>query len=173
MSCMGAIGGLLLLGSVQATDDLPLNEKVIAYCRENVDKEVGNGECAGLAAQALKAAGARMRAGPDAPRERDYVWGKQVYKIEMVAGGIQETGSLKDVRPGDILQFRDVKFGEKGGFEHHTAVVAEVGDASLGKVQVYQQNAGGKRFVFKTQLHKFKDLQEGYIIAYRPLPEKK
>jgi hypothetical protein len=162
-----------VLAALQAAPELPpLNEKVLAYCRENVDKEVGNGECAGLAAQALKAAGARVHAGPDAPRERDYVWGREVWRIESRTGAPTETGSVADIRPGDILQFRDVKFGEKGGFAHHTAIVAEVVDGNLLKFQVYQQNAGGKRFVIKSTLHKFRDLQEGYILAYRPLPEK-
>jgi len=165
--------GAALLAALQAAPELPpLNERVLAYCRENVDKEVGNGECAGLAAQALKAAGARTRGGPDSPRERDYVWGREVWRVESQPGGLRETGRVADVRPGDILQFRDVKFGEKGGFAHHTAIVAEVLDPDQLKFQVYQQNAGGKRFVFKATLHKFKDLQEGYILAYRPLPEK-
>jgi len=164
---------LAILAAFQAGPEiLPLNEKVLAYCREHLDKEVGNGECAGPAAQALKAAGARVHAGPDAPRERDYVWGREVGRIDTRSGAPTETGSVADIRPGDILQFRDVKFGKTGGFAHHTAVVAEVVDAAQLKFQVYQQNAGGKRFVIKSTLHKFRDLQDGYILAYSPLPEK-
>ena len=162
---------LALISGVSAAESL--NDKVIAFCVANVEKEVGNGECAGLAFQALKAAGAKTRNGPDAPQERDYVWGKQVYKMEATADGIKETGKIADVQPGDIIQFRDVNFGGSGGFAHHTAIVAEVASAEQAKFEVYQQNAGGKRFCFKTTLHKFKDMKEGYIIFYRPIPEHK
>lgn len=170
---LAAIVVVVSLGrQASAGEVLPLNEKVIQYCKDNMDKEVGGGECAELAGHALKAAGARTHTGPDSPRERDYVWGKLVYKIEAAADGLKESGTLADVRPGDIMQFRDVKFGDKGGFGHHTAIVSEVLNKDLGKIEVYQQNAGGNRFVTKRVIHKLQDMKEGYILIYRPVPER-
>jgi len=169
---LSIVCGLMFGGaSANAADPFVLNDKVIEYCKSNLEKMVGNGECAGLGVQALKAAGAKTRAGPDAPHERDYVWGKQVYMLEATANGLKETGKLSDTHPGDIIQFRDVGFGDKVNFAHHTAILAEVAAEAKGKVVVYQQNAGGRRFVFKAALHKFEDLKEGYIIIYRPVPE--
>lgn len=142
---------------------------MVAFCQENLDKTVGNGECAGLATQALKAAGAKTRNGPDFPDKGDYVWGKQVYLLEATPSGHKEEGKLGDVRPGDIMQYRDVKFGEKGQFVHHTAVVAEV-DEKEKTIRVYQQNAGGKRFVTEGKPH-LKALNGGWIRIYRPVLE--
>ncbi len=160
---------LVLAAGAPAGDAPSLGDKVVAFCKAHLDKKVGNGQCAGLAAQALKAAGARERGGPDAPNPGDYVWGKQVYLIEGAPSGPKETGKLSAVRPGDIMQYRDVKFGDKGHFAHHTAVVAEV-DAEAGKIKIYQQNAGGKQFV--TEGHPRLDhVSAGWIRFYRPLPE--
>src|SRR5438132_5925422 len=123
-----------------------LGDKVVSFCKEHLNKTVGNGECAGLATQALKAVGARTRGGPDSPSKGDYVWGRQVYLLEATPDGLKEQGKLSDIRPGDIMQYRNVKLGEKGGFGHHTAVVAEV-DEQGKRIKLYQQNAGGRRFV--------------------------
>ena len=67
------------------------------------------------------------------------------------------------------MQYRDVRFGEKGHFSHHTAVVAEV-DAKKKVIKVYQQNAGDNRFVTEGKPH-LKTLVAGWIRIYRPLPE--
>ncbi len=162
---------ILTIGAAHAADSPTLGDKVVAFCKEHMEKTVGNGECAALAAQALKAAEAKTRAGPDRPNKGDYVWGKQVYMVEATPDGPKETGKFNDIRSGDIMQFRDVKFGASGGFHHHTAVVAEV-DYNAGKIKTYQQNIGGKRFVMEGHPN-LKHLAEGWIRFYRPVLEKK
>jgi hypothetical protein len=154
-------------GPARPAEAVTLGDKVITYCQAKLGQTVGNGECAGLAAKALAHSGAKKRGGPDSPNTGDYVWGRQVYMIEAAADGPKETGKLTDVRPGDIMQYRGVKFGEKGGFAHHTAVVAEV-FADKKRLPIYQQNAGGKRFV--TEGHpNLGTLAEGWIRIYRPI----
>jgi hypothetical protein len=159
---------LALIASPLSAADVPrLGDKVVAFCKNHLDKTVGNGECAGLATQALRAVGAKARAGPDSPNKGDYVWGKQVYLVEATPDGLKEQGKLSNVRPGDIMQFRDVKLGEKGGFRHHTAIVAEI-DEKERRIRVYQQNAGGRRFVTEGNL-RLNRMVAGWIRIYRPV----
>jgi hypothetical protein len=71
-----------------------LSETIIIWSRSKAGQQVGAGECWDLANQALKKAHALSSEdlGPmDA--DADYVWGAPV--------------QLKDVIPGDVLQFRD------------------------------------------------------------------
>ena len=71
------------------------SQKVVNWARAQLGKQVRTGECWDLADSALKQAGAKSSGdlGPmDA--DADYVWGDEVT-------------DLKDVQPGDILQFRD------------------------------------------------------------------
>jgi hypothetical protein len=101
------------------TAEVPLSEKVVEYARSRLGEQVGDGECTALAAAALRHAGARLRRGSPTP------WGEEV-------------DSLRDARPGDILQFENAVFVrhrvlENGGiltttmtFDHHTAIIAGV-----------------------------------------------
>jgi hypothetical protein len=168
---------LLVLGLALFAETTPLaaadrlGDRIVEFCKTHLDKQVGNGECAGLATQALAAAGAKRRAKADSPSAGDYVWGTVVYVIESTPKGLRETGNLNDVRPGDIMQYRNVRFGDKGGFAHHTAVVAAV-LSEKGSIRVYQQNVGGKRFVTEGQPH-VRHLAEGWIRIYRPVPERR
>ena len=123
--------------------------------------------CSTLAYQALKASGAKTRNGPDTPEKGDYVWGRPVYIIEATPDGPKETGKLANVQPGDIIQYRNVRFGEKGGFAHHTSVVAQV-NLEHRILLIYQQNVGGKRFVAEGHPH-LKALTQGWLRFYRPL----
>lgn len=143
-------------------------DKVVEFCRQNLDRKVGNGQCAGLAAQALKAAGAQVRSGPDFPNKGDYVWGKRVYLREVTANGPKESGNLDDVRPGDIIQFRDTRWA-KAHYAHHTAVVATVDGMIL---KTYQQNANHKQYVTEGVL-RLEKLEEGWIRIYRPVASPK
>ena len=165
----GIVWIVAMTSSLPAAGKQSLGDKVIDFCKAHLEKKVGNGECAGLATQALIAAGAKRRGGPDSPGEGDYVWGKQVYMIEATPTGPKETGKLSNVRPGDIMQYRDVRFGEKGGFKHHTAIVAEV-LLDKGRVKVYQQNVAGKRFVTEGEPY-LNRLAAGWIHIYRPIAE--
>jgi hypothetical protein len=116
-----------------------LGAAVVAFARAHLGKKVGDGECFALADKALRRAGAKSAADyGEITDDADYIWGDPV--------------DLKDVAPGDILQFRDFDIdtrtdtttelprgGEKTEWKervatrgHHTAVVEQnLGNGSI------------------------------------------
>lgn len=137
----GAIGLDNRGGSARPTS-ASIAEQILSFTRGRRGRRVGDGECFTLADQALRGAGARSASdygtvSPDA----DYVWGASV--------------TLSDLRPGDVVQFRDYRYDRRvetrhgDGSEswnedsqerpHHTAVVERVGAG--GEVTVLEQNA--------------------------------
>ena len=161
------LGGIVLASPVRAAVSLSLGNRVVAFCRAHLGQRVGNGECAGLAYQALKSAGAAPRGGPDYPGKGDYVWGRQVVLVESSPSGPKLTGAFSQIQPGDIMQYRDVRFGRIHA-SHHTAVVNETDPAS-GHVKAFAQNGGGRRFVFEVEVPLAK-ITHGWIRVYRPIP---
>jgi hypothetical protein len=157
-------------------EKLPLNEAVVAFCKANLGKQVGEGECAHLAGAAFKEAGAKPhREFPDKPNEGDYVWGELVFGMEFKNGKGSIEGSPTKIRPGDVVQYRDAKFAGRrptGGTysssaAHHTAVVSGV--SPDGKViTILQQNTNGKRFVTE-DVQVLTDMQAGWMKVYRPV----
>ena len=150
-----------------------LGEKVVAFCQEHKGEQVGDGECASLANQALRAAGAKGR-GADRPEKGDYTWGTQIFYIEAQESAPKTEGKPFDIKPGDIIQLRDVKFkGRRPGgtysmsFAHHTAIVAGIEDGGQ-TVHIFHQNFGGKKIV-TTATYKLHDLKEGWLRFYRPI----
>jgi len=139
-----------------------LGDKVVAQAKRRAGQRVGDGECFALADQSLKAAGAQSAEDfgtitPDA----DYAWGTQT--------------TVADVRPGDIIQFRDYRYDRKitvttdsetrwtDDFQerpHHTAVVESVG--SDGAITVLEQNAPLRSAVHRTTLF-FKDIDDSKV----------
>ena len=134
-----------------------INQKVVNWARAQSGKQVCKGECWDLADRALRQTGAQSSAdlGP-MNDDADYVWGDEI-------------SDLKDVQPGDILQFRDfavtttveteTRYAD-GSSEastteetftrpHHTAVVSEVKSGGLLKVLEQNVAPAGK----KVQLH--------------------
>ncbi len=130
-------------------------DKVLQFAERQIGNQVGHGECAELAAAAVKAAGGQShrklgRSDPNA----DYVWGK------LIATLTPKDASAPDIKPGDIIQFRDVqlltqsKITQKDGkvrthsstvtFPHHTAIVRSVNGDFM---QIIHQNYGGIRTV--------------------------
>ena len=155
-------------------DSPDLGLEVVAFCQQNLGIKVGNGQCATLAVEALKAAGA-ARMGRDFPKRGDYVWGEQVALIEHGRGEIAGLESLAKVKPGDIIQFRDVRISGRGSCgggsygmtaDHHTAVVASV-DPAGATLTFYHQNWG--RMIVKQDRVQLKDLQSGWMRIYRPV----
>lgn len=151
-----------------------LNQKVLQYARDNLGKKIGDGECATLAAEALRTAGAkRMTTSPAG----EYIWGELVRTVtprENVTGAVQ---------PGDLLQFRDAVVTGRVGrntitwtYSHHTAIVAEVKkDGAV--VEILHQNTGfarggdeERRKVQRNSLD-FTGLKRGWVKIYRPLPK--
>jgi hypothetical protein len=72
--------------------------KVLHYAKARLGTRVGDGQCAALADEALRSAGARSAKdfGPITP-DCNYISGTRVF-------------SLSDARPGDIGQFRDYRY---------------------------------------------------------------
>jgi hypothetical protein len=126
--------------------NLSLGQQVVIWAQGKVGKKVGKGECWDLAEAALKQAGAQTSndLGPMG-EDADYVWGDSI--------------AIKDVEPGDVLQFRDYEvktttvtkyvwddgssetieeedIAERG---HHTAVVNGMPDSS-GVVKTLDQH---------------------------------
>src|SRR5258707_998578 len=90
---------LALLAAAPAAAPLPpLNAKVAEFANAQRGKKVGDGSCITLAVRALASAGARRV--PLHRADGDYVWGRQVERLE-------------DALPGDVLQFRDAEFKGK------------------------------------------------------------
>ncbi len=169
-----ALGAVLLLTVRAAGQPAALGDKVVAYCAAQNGKQVGTGDCAPLADEALRAAGAKPR-GPDSPNPGDYTWGQQVFHLERAGGLPRTAGNFLDVRPGDVIQFRDTKWSGLGpggvywvALPHHTAVVAGVDRVGL-TVRVFHQNFTGKKFVTVGDI-RLKDLKEGWVRFYRPVP---
>ena len=116
--------------------DTTLGDDIVAYVRSKLGQKVGNGECTALAVEALRHCDARR---PDTVQG---IWGDEV-KL------------LRDLQPGDILQFEDVVFVKQhmrgdgalltltSHYPHHTAIVARVRKRGPKPVLVVlHQNAG-------------------------------
>jgi hypothetical protein len=128
----------------------PLGDQVVSFAKGRISKKVGSGECYDLADRALRNAGAKSAPdyGETTPTA-DYVWGREV--------------SLADVRPGDIIQFRNYRFDRRvdrsdGSYTtkfqerpHHTAIVETTGEN--GMMTVLEQNAPPGSPVQRTQLY--------------------
>ena len=151
----------------------PLNAKVAEFARSHRGEPVGDGICVSLAVESLRVAGANERPAVDpAGRPGDYTWGEPV--------------DLKDVMPGDILQFRDAVFAGtrtvrnrretwRDTYPHHTAVV--VATAEKGRLitichqNVVQQGEDSSRvgLVREATLRMNSMQPGGYLRAYRPV----
>src|SRR5258706_1961574 len=104
LACLAAA-----LISAAPTGQQSLGDKVVAFCQEHKGEQVGDGECASLANQALRAAGAKGR-GTDRPEKGDYTWGTQIFYIEAQESAPKTEGQSFEIKHGDIIQLRDVKF---------------------------------------------------------------
>lgn len=121
---------------------------IVGFATSNIGKQVGNGECWTLAAEAMKAAGAEPPKG--------YTFGDEI--------------RLNQIQPGDILQFTSARFDEPGywaimGTPNHTAVVYTVGERTF----ILHQNVSGKKYVQSFDLD-FDNLTSGRVQAFRPRP---
>jgi hypothetical protein len=157
-----------------------LGDRVLAFCREHKGKRVGNGECTTLVVAALRAAGGQTH-GPRNPDANDEPadglnWGERVFVLERQAGPLKTTGRIQDVRPGDIVQFRDTLLsGPDGNFgtytmrsHRHTAVVAQLDDSGTA-IKIYHQNSNGHKIVTARWIQ-LTDLRQGRFDIYHPVP---
>lgn len=162
--------------------ELPVaNERVVEFSRKSVGKEIGDGQCTGLAQEALGEADAKSYRDFAAGRRDDnanLVWGEPAYSLDVNDGKLQQEQLLNPpVLPGDIVQLRDVLFeGRLNGrpyrmfTDQHTAVVNTVSkDGS--RWGVIQQNYNGKKTVTKGT-YNLRDLKKGSVRVFRPVPMK-
>jgi hypothetical protein len=125
-----------------------LNQRVLDFAIANLGKQVGNGECWELGAEALAAAGAEPPQGQ--------VFGSAV--------------PLTSMLPGDILEFYQARFVGANywlalGGPYHTAIVSDVQGTS---VAMLNQNINNVKLVQVTIIH-LTDLRSGTITVYRPM----
>ena len=151
----------------------PLNAEVAEFARSHLGQPVGNGICTTLAIEALRASGARRFPMNDPAGE--YVWGEPVPNV-------------RDVLPGDILQFRDAEFRGsryignnrretwRETYPHHTAIVVRTEDKGR-IITICHQNVTlqgedpAKVGQVREAILRMNTLQKGgQIRAYRPIP---
>jgi len=152
-------------------NDASLNEKVVEFARSRVGQVVGDGQCSSLVAAALRDSGARRS------RHGAAGWG-------------EELKSLREVRPGDILQFEGAVFVRDrvradGGLEtltftfpHHTAIVARVRKPGPRPILIIlHQNVGhdgteeADRKVVQEWTIVMAEKRRGTVKAYRPMAD--
>lgn len=118
-----------------------------AYCKQQLGKQVGNGECWTLANEAFKACGLSR------PGGELRVWGRLL--------------DLKKepLQPGDIVEYRSAKFsnGSYTGPEHTTIVVK----GGKRGIVIAEQNWGGNKTVRESDFDP-NSLISGKIMVYRP-----
>ncbi len=122
------ITGLAVFNPVKADNDLPeLNMQIVEYVESVMGEQVDRGECWDLANQALTRIDARW--------DGKYKYGREV------------NPKRREIYPGDIIQFKDVKVRYREGntiytetMAHHTAIVYRVLDE--GVYELAHQNTG-------------------------------
>lgn len=161
---------VLMFSSLSSPGQEPLlNQKIVNFCKEHLGQQVGNGNCYALAHCALIDAGARPKFG-DYPDRGDSVWGDLVYYMENDGAALKSSGRVDSILPGDVIQFRDCRFGGKGwrqGFGHHTAVIVAVKNGGKA-LEILQQAYNGKNVVTALTIHPLA-LEKGWFRVYQPL----
>lgn len=163
----------LFMPALQAASAAPLNAAVLNYAVSNLGCQVGSGQCAVLANEAIKSTCAVPR-GLDYPHRGDYVWGELIAVYQGQEGGPVVEIVRDRVRPGDIVQYRDAYFEtvtktmrRRMTASHHTSVVREAGEDAW---TVLEQNVNGRLTVGETSLP-IRDLKSGWLRIYRAVPD--
>lgn len=150
-----------------------INQKIVDFLSARVGKRIGGGECAHLATEALRVAGAKfVDIGKDSPSSGDYDWGTLVKVVQYKGGKVVDSNPSAAVKPGDVLQYRNATFSTGSKATHHTSVVAAV-DSKGRPTKVYEQNIGnsGVKGVNRTVSLRNFDLSKltgGWVRVYRP-----
>lgn len=154
------------------------NQKVLDFVYSHLNTQVGDGQCAALASQALAYAGAKNFdvLGPTGPNA-DYVWGTPVATLTPTSH------STLVIVPGDIIQFQDVVIVTQTVYPdgswtrsevdlpHHTAIVTNVFPYTYipgNTLTIAQQNVNG---VMQDQLATLNldGFIKGTMSVYRPI----
>lgn len=140
-----------------------LGDRMGDFLNSKLGKRVGGGECAHIATEALRVAGADFTR-TEASGTQDYVW--TTNRIARLTQGSQLAGKVFKV--GDILQYNNatLRSGGTSKLLHHTQVVAAVD--SRGRItKVYEQNVNGNRTVQKHDMLDLSKLNGGSVSIYR------
>lgn len=130
-----------------------LNERVRMHAESLLGQQVGRGECWDLVNETLAFCNAKQ---PGQGGYGSYEFGKAV--------------DLKDVIPGDILQFENVVFKNGGytyNYPHHTAIVRRVTGR---EIELLHQNVNNVRRVQTGTINLDHKQPGGTLNAYRPQP---
>ena len=147
----------LLVSNVGVALKTSVNEQVAAFANTHLRQRLGGGECAHLAAEALRAAGARFQWFTQ--QTTDYRWGK-------LLGVATPEKRYPQLQPGDVLQFKNARFIDGIYAPQHTAIVSTVDKDGQPRLVFHQNWAGDRR----VQLGKFAMLTDGRVSCYRPQP---
>lgn len=124
-----------------------VNEKIISFVDQNLNKKVGTGQCWDLASAALNYANAKW--------ESPYEFGTKI-------------NSSQTIMPGDIIRFKNVKWKHdnyRGAYPEHTAIIYKV--KKKGEYQIAEQNNNGKLYVIISDFH-IAWKTSGTVEIYRP-----
>jgi hypothetical protein len=162
---------LAIVLTAHTSQDIPIvNQRLLAYASAQIGKRVAGGQCAGLVNEGLRIAKAKPYGSwADWPTEGDYVWGDRITVVD------PENTNINQVKPGDILQYRNVRIVSKTGNStrsfsapQHTAIVESV-DPQTNQVTVLQQNFNNNQKVTRDPLT-IRGIRAGTIYVYRPVP---
>lgn len=155
-----------------------LNAALVRFCRSNLGRKVGNGQCSELAVLGLPAIGARL--------DFNNPWGTPLciygatngrqYLQLAPAGKTRGNPRKVNLKPGDIIQYENVKFERRwnGGnsysfqeYPHHTSVIEQV-SRDGNTLKVLEQNVNNTQFVVETVLY-LPDQTQGTLRVTRPM----
>lgn len=136
-------------GVINAQDKGTLNEKIIKYVDDNMEKKISRGECWDLVAGALNETGAKW--------ESPTGFGtKTTYKL---------------VKAGDIIVFDKTTFKGEGymqSFWQHYAIIYKKNPD--GTLEIAHQNYNNKKEVHRISINP-RELTKGTLTYYRPVAE--
>jgi hypothetical protein len=124
-----------------------LNRKVLEFAVARKGKQVGNGECWTLVADALADAGAR--------RDGTFGFGR-------------ELGPRDPIFPGDLIQFEKASFKGRhtANMPHHSAIVHEVKGTTA--LELIHQNYGSAGKTVSLTVIDLLEKKEGTLRIFRP-----
>ncbi len=155
---------LPFVGSLESRVVLSINTLVLEFAQAHLGEQVGSGQCADLASEALRVAGADFAV--DDPGNGDYIWGTL---IATITPGNDSNPTVPCV-PGDIIQYQNVTLADGSTAAHHTSIVAAV-NANRRPTYVYEQNVNGNLTdVYDSSVINAQTVEQGTIHIYQPVP---
>lgn len=176
LGSVARIRGLMLfvlLASAGVTKAETIGTRMAAFLNSRIGTQVGGGECAHAASEALRVAGGEFVVadlGPDSPMPGDYVWGTLIKTISVTGGKRTDSHPTTNVQVGDIVQYRNTMFVNGTSTmqaAHHTSIISKVSSSGHSPTEVLEQNVGSARIVQRHSINVTK-MTAGWIRIYRP-----